>query len=951
MEISYVKSCQIPINMRIKINSVDVGKAMRAPPSSLEMLRQPLLEFSPWADSKKAADLLVQCQVFDGRFPFSLQVETAFKEMRERWDWYEWLELPVLVSDLPRNATLVFTVWDSKIPGEMFCIGTTSVRLFDANGEMNTGMKNLRLVEDPNREDTPEIKKIVHQLNELDLKQSKYQQGQTEQVAWMDGIVFGQIGKLTDNLKNESKSPYLNIQFPTFKYGSDNLSVLYYEQGYVSYYTYPRNPRHCRLYDPSAGMENIVEKKHLALARSLRAGLDDRDIRPNAAIKKKLSEIMEYPPTTVLTGSELDLFWKHRHYLSEHTAALTKFVKCINWDNPDQKKVAKHMLKEWAVLDAETALELLGPSFTVPEVRQYAVKRLGESSDDDLMLYLLQLVQALKYEPFTPDTFTFNEAHYSDDFDMVVQQQQKASATAGAVKTADEGSTRKQSTGSKETLSKADTTSQASVGSSNTTAATVSVASSNTTAATADAASVGSAAALASTAAAEAVGANTSSTEGSGSLLDLLIQRASSNLVLATSLYWFLKVECESSSDQQQQQQRSSHNNGSSDSKSSICQYALDSLLSTLRSGDKSSRYTAHCLSRQTKLVETLVAKVQEMRGKSTRDQKVRFLKNSLADPELEVAHFPQPLPLLLDPTVMVTGVDLDSVRVFKSALEPCKLSFITVAGEGSADGSEPAAPLYHTIFKVGDDLRQDQLILQLITLLERLLLRENLDLKLTPYRVLATAPKHGFVQFIDAAVIAEILREDGSILNFLRKKQADPDAPLGISPQVLDNYIRSCAGYCIITYILGVGDRHHDNLMLTSDGCFFHIDFGYILGRDPKPMPPLIKLSRDITDGMGGQGSEHYQQFRQLCRTTFLSLRRHANLVLNLFSLMVGASIPDIALEPEKAVKKVQDRLHLDLTDEQASSKILSVLHDSANAVMEAVAENLHRFTQYIRN
>ena len=54
------------------------------------------------------------------------------------------------------------------------------------------------------------------------------------------------------------------------------------------------------------------------------------------------------------------------------------------------------MLNNWAVLDAENALELLGPSFTVPEVRKYAVNRLGESTDEDLMLYLLQLVQALK---------------------------------------------------------------------------------------------------------------------------------------------------------------------------------------------------------------------------------------------------------------------------------------------------------------------------------------------------------------------------------------------------------------------------------------------------------------------------------------------------------------------------------------------------------------------------
>ena len=42
--------------------------------------------------------------------------------------------------------------------------------------------------------------------------------------------------------------------------------------------------------------------------------------------------------------------------------------------------------------------------------------------------------------------------------------------------------------------------------------------------------------------------------------------------------------------------------------------------------------------------------------------------------------------------------------------------------------------------------------------------MRENLDLKLTPYNVLATSISQGLVEFIDSMAVAQILREDTSI-------------------------------------------------------------------------------------------------------------------------------------------------------------------------------------------
>ena len=297
-------------------------------------------------------------------------------------------------------------------------------------------------------------------------------------------------------------------------------------------------------------------------------------------------------------------------------------------------------------------------------------------------------------------------------------------------------------------------------------------------------------------------------------------------------------------------------------------------------------------------------------------------------DEQLKRALSPISLPtavaMPVNASVQVSAVIPSSVKTFTSSTYPSLVAF------RCAGNSEE----YAAIFKTGDDLRQDQLAMQLLKIMDSIFRDEGLDLPFLVYDVIPVSASEGMVSFVKGALPLRVVeRRHRSISNFL-------------FPETLDTFVGSVAAWCAATYALGVGDRHLDNILLKKTGQIIHIDFGFIFGRDPKPFgAPPVRITRSMIDAMGRAG---YDRFERLSQEAFLALRKHMDLLLNLVRLMVDAGIPDLSVHqrPSDVLDAMRQRFFPSKDEPAAARAFLDVLRVSSRAIMPRIYDFFHNFS-----
>lgn len=405
-------------------------------------------------------------------------------------------------------------------------------------------------------------------------------------------------------------------------------------------------------------------------------------------------------------------------------------------------------------------------------------------------------------------------------------------------------------------------------------------------------------------------------------LVRFLLKRAISDLRVTHYFFWLLKDSLK-------------------DSQFSIrYQYLLAALLCCCGKGLREE------FNRQCWLVNTLAKLAQQVR-EATPSARQGILRAGLE----EVRQFfalNGSCRLPLSPSLLVKGIVPRDCSYFNSNAVPLKLAFQNV---------DPLGENIRVIFKCGDDLRQDMLTLQMIRIMSKIWVQEGLDMRMVIFRCFSTGRGKGMVEMIpNAETLRKIQVEHGvtgsfkdrPLADWLQKHNPGEDE----YEKAVENFIYSCAGCCVATYILGICDRHNDNIMLKTTGHMFHIDFGRFLGhaqmfgnikRDRAPFVFTSDMAYVINGG--DKPSSRFHDFVDLCCQAYNLIRKHTHLFLNLLGLMLSCGIPE--LSDLEDLKYVYDALRPQDTEANATTYFTRLIESSLGSVATKLNFFIHNLAQ----
>ncbi|XP_059531733.1 phosphatidylinositol 4-kinase beta isoform X10 [Myotis daubentonii] len=320
---------------------------------------------------------------------------------------------------------------------------------------------------------------------------------------------------------------------------------------------------------------------------------------------------------------------------------------------------------------------------------------------------------------------------------------------------------------------------------------------------------------------------------------------------------------------------------------------------------------------------------------------------------------------------------------------------------EGSPYGHLPNWRLLSVIVKCGDDLRQELLAFQVLKQLQSIWEQERVPLWIKPYKILVISADSGMIEpVVNAVSIHQVKKQSQlSLLDYFLQEHGSYTTEAFLSAQ--RNFVQSCAGYCLVCYLLQVKDRHNGNILLDAEGHIIHIDFGFILSSSPRNLgfetsafklttefvdvsqegevphcvlslswewaPPKLRTNRTEMAVMGGLDGDMFNYYKMLMLQGLIAARKHMDKVVQIVEIMqqgcrrcsgapLSGPMTTVAqvicsqlpcFHGSSTIRNLKERFHMSMTEEQLQLLVEQMVDGS----MRSITTKLYDGFQYLTN